>query len=174
MNEFLTLATIVRTRGLKGEVVADFYTDFPERFEALETVRLEKPGHSSRQELESYWFQKGRIIIKFRGIDNPEAAGELVGCEVRIPEDSRFSLPEDHFYDSDLTGCRVIQHGTLIGRVKGVFRPGGGVSNLVVANDEGLEFMVPLVSEFCLSVNVEGKEIEVDLPPGLLDLASPE
>ncbi len=173
MNELLTLASIARIRGLRGEVVADFHTDFPERFDDLESVCLEKPGYRSSHDLESFWFQKGRIILKFRGIDNPESAQELVGCEVRIPEGQRFSLPDDHFYDSDLAGCRVIEKGSVLGFVKEVFKAGGDVSNLVIVTDKGLEFMVPFVSEFCLSVDVEKGEIEVDLPPGMVNLVSP-
>lgn len=164
----------MKARGLRGEVVADFYTDFPERFNSLDEVYLEKPGYSTSLELESHWFQKGRVVLKFKGIDNPEEAAALVGCDLLVPEQERFPLPAGHFYDSDLEGCLVYQRGSLLGRVREIFRPGGDVSNLVIVNEEGLEFMVPLVSEFCLSVNPEGKMIEVDLPPGLLDLASPK
>ena len=171
MNELLTLASIARIRGLRGEVVADFYTDFPDRFDELESVCLEKPGYQEWHNLESFWFQKGRIILKFEGIDDPEAAREIVGCEVKIPEEERFSLPDNHFYDSDLLGSRIIENGTLSsGVVKEVFRTGGDVSNLVVVKDDGQEFMVPLVSEFCISVNLEEGEIEVALPPGITDL----
>ena len=174
MSDLLTLACIVKVRGLRGEVVADLHTDFPERFEGLELVCLEKPGSQTWHDLESFWFQKGRIILKFQGVNDPESARKLVGYEVRIPEEERFSLPEDHFYDSDLVGCRVIEREAVLGVVKEIFRPGGDVSNLVIVNDEGLEFMVPLISDFCLEVNLEKGEIEVDLPPGITDLAIPE
>lgn len=154
-------------------MVAEFYTDFPERFESLDQVCLEKSGYREWLNLESFWFQKGRVILKFKGIDNPESAGDIVGCDVMIPEEDKFSLPEDHFYDADLTGCRVIEKGNFLGTVKEVFRTGGDVSNLVVLDSRGLEFMIPLASEFCLSIDLEKGEIEVDLPPGMMDLASP-
>ncbi len=38
MNELVAIANIVRTRGLRGELVADILTDFPERFALLDTV----------------------------------------------------------------------------------------------------------------------------------------
>lgn len=172
MSEFVTLATIVRSRGLRGELVADFYSDFPERFEILEDVRLEKPGFSTSLELESFWFQKGRIILKFAGIDSPEDAAQLIGCELRISEEERFSLPEGHFYDSDLIGCRIFEKGKTLGFVTEVFRPGGDVANLVVRDEAGKEFMIPFVSRYCLELDVEAGRIEVDLPPGMVDLAS--
>ena len=172
MNELLTLASIVRIRGLRGEVVADFYTDFPERFEVLDSVCLEKPGYLEWKSLENFWFQKGRIILKFKDINSPESARELVGCEVRIPEGDRYPLPADYYYDSDLAGCRIIEKGSVIGVVKEVFKAGGGASNLAIVTENGSEFMVPMVSEFCLSVDVDKGEIVVDLPPGIADLTS--
>ena len=35
MEELIAIARIVKTRGIKGEVVAELLTDFPERFEGL-------------------------------------------------------------------------------------------------------------------------------------------
>ena len=155
-------------------MIADFHTDFPDRFQQVDSVCLEKPGYEEWHYLESFWFQKGRIVLKFKGVSDPDSARELVGCEVRVPEEERFSLPEDYFYDSDLKGCLIVEKGSLIGKVKDVFRPGGDVSNLVIVNDAGLEFMIPLVSDFCLEINLDKGEIEVDLPPGIQELAVPE
>ncbi len=36
--DLITIARIVKPKGLKGEVVADVLTDFPGRFENLESV----------------------------------------------------------------------------------------------------------------------------------------
>ncbi len=38
MEDLVAIARVVRPRGLKGELVADVLTDFPERFEGLEDV----------------------------------------------------------------------------------------------------------------------------------------
>jgi len=46
----------------------------------------------------------------------------------------------------------------------------GGVEVLVVENDSGREFLVPMAQEICISVDVEKKLIRVDPPPGLLEL----
>ena len=34
MDDLIVVARIAKTRGLRGEVVADLLTDFPDRFEA--------------------------------------------------------------------------------------------------------------------------------------------
>jgi len=49
-EDLVAVARIAKSRGLRGEVVADILTDFPERFENLETVLAVKPD-GSREEL---------------------------------------------------------------------------------------------------------------------------
>ena len=79
-DELIIVARTVRTRGLKGELVADVLTDIPDRFEQLEELQAVSPkGERKSLTLESYWFQNDRVIFKFAGYDTVEAANELVG-----------------------------------------------------------------------------------------------
>ena len=65
-EELVAVAKITKSRGLRGELVADVLTDFPERFDALETVIALLPDAARRElKIERFWFQKGRIIFKF-------------------------------------------------------------------------------------------------------------
>ncbi|MFM8441672.1 MAG: 16S rRNA processing protein RimM, partial [Acidobacteriota bacterium] len=58
-EELVAIAKVAKPRGLKGEVVADLLTDFPERFENTETVRaLFADGQSRDLKIEEFWFQK--------------------------------------------------------------------------------------------------------------------
>ena len=59
------------------------------------------------------------------------------------------------------------ESGIVLGQVSGIFEVGGAGSNLVVSTGDGGEFMIPLVREFIREVDVEGRRIEVALPPGL-------
>ncbi len=47
-SELVVIARAVRPRGLKGEIVAELLTDFPDRFEDLEEVVLVSPGGEQR------------------------------------------------------------------------------------------------------------------------------
>ncbi|MBK9766535.1 MAG: hypothetical protein IPP63_05690 [Chloracidobacterium sp.] len=68
MEELVTIAKIVKTRGLKGELVADLLTDFPQRFEGLESVTAVRPdGSMLSLNLDDFWFQNGRVILRFAG-----------------------------------------------------------------------------------------------------------
>ncbi|MEP6903936.1 MAG: hypothetical protein ABJA66_19590, partial [Actinomycetota bacterium] len=93
MEELVAIAKLIKTRGLRGELVADVLTDFPERFDALETVVALFPGGLRRDlKIERFWFQKGRIIFKFAGFDSIETAENLRGAEICVLESEAIEL----------------------------------------------------------------------------------
>ena len=163
----------MRVRGIRGEVVAELLTDFPERFEWLEELIAVVPatGERRRLALESHWFQGGRVVLKFEGFDTPEAARELVGFELAVPESEAVELEEGEFYDWQLEGCRAETVGGLrLGTVRAVMRTGGEVPVLVIRDEEaGREHLVPFAESICVEVDTDAKLIRVDAPEGLLE-----
>ena len=170
-SDLIIVARAVRTRGLKGELVADVLTDFPERFEQIsELTGVSPSGERKLFELEKYWFQNNRMVLKFAGYDSIEAAQALVGHEFGLPEAERVELAENEFYDWELEGCLVeTTLGGSVGEVRGVMRT-GGVELLVIENVNRVEVFVPLVASIVIEIDVSGKKILIDPPEGLLDL----
>ena len=169
-SELVTIARAVKPRGLKGEIVAELLTDFPDRFEDVEVLILVSPrGERSTKRLEEFWFQNDRVILKLADYDDVEAAKELVGFEFAVPESERVPLPADHYYDWELEGCTVRVGSESIGTVKSVMKT-SGTEILVVANESGHERLIPLVDSIVVEVDTVGKTIVVDPPEGLLDL----
>jgi len=85
--ELVAVARVVRTRGLKGEVVAEILTDFPERFELLDVVTaVQESGERLDLKIEKFWFQNGRVILKFDGLDTVESGEILRNVEICVPE----------------------------------------------------------------------------------------
>jgi 16S rRNA processing protein RimM len=170
-DELVVVARAVKTRGLRGELVADLLTDFPERFEGLERLLgVMADGRIMPLALEDHWLQGGRIVLKFTGYDSIEEAKALVGCDLAVPESERVELPEDEYYDWELAGCRVeTVEGEYLGRVREVLRT-GGVEVLVIDGDAtAREHLIPLAEEICVEIDVENKLIRVDAPEGLLE-----
>ena len=169
MSEFVSVARIVKSRGIRGEIAAELLTDFPERFSSLHQVRIFKEGREYWEQIEKHWFHKGRIILKFQGRDRPEEVEELIGGDLQVEEDHRVSLPRDSYFHSDLIDCRILEGEKSLGTVTGIQEIGSEGCNLVVTTLEGNEFQIPLVKEFVSKVDVEDKVIQVELPPGLTD-----
>jgi 16S rRNA processing protein RimM len=170
-NELIIVARTVRTRGLKGELVADLLTDFPERFERIsQLLGIGRGGEHKQLNLESYWFQNDRVVLKFSGYDSIESARTLVGYELGLPEKERVQLSANEFYDWELEGCSVeIAHGLAIGNVREVMRT-GGVELLVVEDDTRREHLIPMTQSIVVDIDLSRRKILIDPPDGLLDL----
>lgn len=169
MEDLVAIAKTVRTRGIRGELVAALLTDFPERFEATEKVFAVLPNGGRKElKLEKHWFQKDRVILKFAGIDSIEAAEDFINAEICVPESEAVALEEGEFFDWQLIDCAVeTLEGEPIGKVKEVMRT-GGTENLVVQGTEK-DFLIPFALSVCPEVDIEKKLIRVDLPEGLLE-----
>lgn len=168
-EDLVAIARLVKTRGLRGEIVADVLTDFPERFENLKTVFAVAPnGETSELEIENFWFQKNRIIFKFAGFDSIEAAENLRGYEICVAENQAVELEADEFFDWELENCAVeTVEGESIGKVKEILRTGG--TEILVVAGETKEYLIPFAETICTEVDVENKLIKIDAPEGLLD-----
>lgn len=169
MSDLVAIARVAKPRGLKGELVADVLTDFPERFEGLENViGVFANGEHRELKIENAWFQNGRVVLKFATVDSIEAADEFRNAEICINEAEAVELESDEYYDWQLEGCDVVTaDGDLIGKVRGVMRT-GGTENLVVDND-GRDVLMPFAEAICTEVDIEKKRIVVDPPEGLLE-----
>jgi 16S rRNA processing protein RimM len=169
MEELVAIAKIVRTRGLKGEVVAELLTDFPERFDGLETVTGVLPSGETRElKIEKFWFQKDRVILKFHGTDSIESAEVLRDAEVCVHESEAVELEEDEFFDWELEGCEVeTTGGEKLGSVREIMRTGG--TEVLLIDGAERELMIPFAESICTEVDVENKRILVDPPEGLLE-----
>jgi len=170
-DDLIVVARIARTRGLRGEVVADLLTDFPGRFEALESVIAIAPDGSRRSlQIEEHWFHGNRLVLKFVGFDQIETAKELVGCDLAVPVDDRVKLPENSFYDWELIGCRVeTTEGQTVGEVSKIVRTGAG-ELLSIVDANGRDRLVPMVGDIVIDIDKDQKLIRIDPPEGLLEL----
>jgi 16S rRNA processing protein RimM len=177
-RDFITIARIVKPQGRRGEVIAEILTDFPERFAAREQLLLANEVKAVRREvaLEKSWLHKGRVVLKFRGVDSIEEAKSLTGCEVRIPKSERGQLEAGTFYIGDLVGCSLWDHSSQppreIGSVESV-EHGAGSAPLVNVRRGSEEIQIPFAQEYIVSVDTGAKRIDVKLPAGLLEINEP-
>ena len=169
-EDLITVALIARPQGLRGEVIADLRTDFPDRFEDLDEVRLRlASGAVVERQLEYGRLHKGRIVLKFVGSDSVGEAEMLRGASLLITKSQLIPLPPDSYYDFDLVDCQVLtRDGGMVGRVAAVEHY-GAAPLLVVVSPETREFLIPLAASICVEVDTAQKRIIVDPPAGLLD-----
>ena len=170
-DSLVRVARAVRTRGLKGEIVAELLTDFPKRFDEINQLTVVGPsGDLTTVELEDFWFQNDRIILKLVNCNSVEAAERFRDCEFCVTESEIVELEQDEYFDFDLEGCTVRDvDGREVGRVESVLKT-GGPEILVVLAENGAEIMVPFAESIIIKVDIAAKEILIDPPEGLLEL----
>ena len=172
------MARLIRPQGRRGEVLAEILTDFPERFADLHEAFLEGKGHSPTPiSIEQSWLHKGRVVLKFTGIDSISAAETLRGVELVIPAEERIALDEGGVYIGDLIGCQLVdlsQSGDpLIGTVRDVIQQERTADLLVVQGDDGAEHWIPFAKAYMARIDLPGHRLEMNLPPGLLEVNAP-
>ena len=168
----IVIARTVKAFGIRGEVAAEILTDFPERFDDVQSATLRRHATERSVELERHRFHKGRVLLKFAGVETMSEAELLAGYDVVVADEELHALPEgeEFYYDFDLVGCEVATvGGAAVGTVASVLRT-GAQDLLSVRKADGRETLVPFVEAICVEVDVEAKRIVVDPPEGLLAL----
>jgi len=171
------LARLVRPQGRHGEILADLLTDFPERFADRRRLYLlaseSSPAPAREVALERHWQHKGRVVLKFAGVDSINDAELLRGLLVAIPASERAPLTDDSIYVGDLIGCEVVDLASTkaaVGKVRDVDREAG---LLVVQPPRGEELLIPFAKAYLVRIDTASNRIEMRLPAGLLDINAP-
>jgi 16S rRNA processing protein RimM len=123
--------------------------------------------------LESHWLHKGRVVLKFAGIDSINDAEGLRGFDVVIPASERAELNDGSVYISDLIGCEVVDLASeahSIGTIADVDRQ---ASLLIVQPAKGGEHLIPFAQAYLVKIDVAAKRVEMRLPEGLLEINAP-
>jgi 16S rRNA processing protein RimM len=117
-------------------------------------------------QVENTWMHGDHLILKFKGVDTISAAEKLAGADVAIPFEQRAVLAGQEYYQSDLIGCEVVDpSGRSLGFVDD-FEETGGTPLLRV----GENLLIPFAKSICTKIDLDRKQITVNLPDGLLDL----
>lgn len=167
----LTVATIGRAHGLRGEVALDLRTDIPEQRLAVGTVLQTDPRPAGPLTVARTRLQNGRWLVTFAEVGDRTAAEALRGVGLQVEAEA--SEEEDAWYPYELTGLRVERpDGTVVGEVVGLEHlPAQDV--LVVRETGGERTLVPFVREIVPVVDVPGGRVVVDAPHGLLAADGP-
>jgi 16S rRNA processing protein RimM len=172
-EDFITLAWVLKTQGRRGEVAVEVHSDIPDRLRENLRLFALAPDNTRRQlQVEEVWPHKEHLILKFRGVDSISAAEALIGCELQVPRGERARLEAGWTYVSDLVGCIVFDAGREIGRIEDV-KFGAGEAPLLMVKAGMKIHEIPYAEAYLKSVDLVHKQIQMQLPEGMLDLNAP-
>jgi 16S rRNA processing protein RimM len=168
----ILVGLVARAHGLKGEVVVDVLSDAPERFVPGSVVLGTAPEGVADRDLtvlESRPFQ-GRLLVRFEGCERREDAEALHGFELTIARSEVAPLPEGSHYRFQLVGLAVrTTAGEPLGSVTDVFATGS--NDVLVVEDDEREILIPMLEGVIVSVDLPGRVVVVEPPPGLPGIA---
>lgn len=170
---WVTIGTIVKPHGLRGEVVVFPQSDVPGRFDVGERVAV---GGSPTTIVTSRPHQ-GRVLVRFTLASDRTQAESLRGAVITAPALD----PADHdmYFVHELVGMPVIdEDGTALGTVESwIELPAAAEYDLLdVRRSDGTTWLLPAVEAYVAVVETAtGPALRLDDPPaGLVDPADAE
>jgi 16S rRNA processing protein RimM len=165
---YLAVGMLRRPHGVRGDLLMEVYTDFPERLTVGSKV-LVGENHQPMVIARKREHNDG-LLLGFPGIDTPEEAGKYRNLMVFVPAADRPRLPEGEFYYHEILGSKVVDDDSehVLGELAEIIET--GANDVFVVKDEGgREILLPAIEDVIREIDKEGNTIRVHLLPGLVD-----
>lgn len=164
---YLAVGLLRKPHGLRGDLLLEVYTDFPEQLKPGTTIyagEKYQPLKITRRRPHN-----DGMILGFEGINTPEDAGRYRATVVFVPTADRPALPEGEYYHHEIIGLTVLDEtGKTLGELVEIIITGAN-DVYVVKPATGSDILFPALKEVILGVDLSAKTMRVHLLPGLLD-----
>lgn len=158
LRQPVILGRIVGLFGVRGWVKVHSYTEPREALLDYRDWLLGREGTWQQVEpVEGRQHGKG-IVVRLQGIEDRDAAAELLGSEIGVDRDTLPEPEEGRYYWADLEGMTVENKvGTELGKVAYLMATG---ANDVLVVDGPVERLIPFVPDTVI--------LDVDLAAGVI------
>lgn len=175
-TEWVVVGEITAAWGNRGEVKVIPHTEFPERFLAMDSVRLFRANGEEPFgvfALEGCRTHKEALMLKLQNVDTISQAEQLKDMLIKVSVDELMPLPPGRHYIFQLIGleCKTTS-GLNLGVITEVMqtgandvyvlRPYPGVTKLK-------EILIPVIPQVVMDIRPEEGFVLVKLLDGLLD-----
>ena len=166
-KRYLEIGKIVNVHGLGGVVKVMPWCDSAAFLCEFDTLYRGK-DHIPMQ-VERASVQKNMALVKFEGVDTPEAANALRNTVLYMDRED-VELDDDTYFIQDLQGMRVCDAdtGKVYGTLKDVLQTGANDVYEVEAPD-GKTLLVPVIPDVVLHIDFDAETIEIRPLKGLFD-----
>lgn len=149
----VTIGTVLKPRGLKGELKVEILYNRPAIFNDLKTVYLgNRPYAVTKSSV-----QNGFAYLYLAAVTTIEQAEVFRRQEVKVESDT-LQLADDEVLSTDLVGFTVIHLGKKIGKVEAVENYGGGDFFEIAVTGSGY-VQIPNEDEFIAETNMTDRTL---------------
>jgi 16S rRNA processing protein RimM len=168
MKDHFKIGTIIKTRGLKGEL--QLYVDL-ENLDAINftAVFIDMAGKLVPYFVQSVKYQKNTAWLFLEDVDTIEKASKLVKKDVYLSSKLKPKKKKTEFTLKDLKGFIAIDENEgELGEILEIQEL--PQQFIATVNYQNREVLFPLNETIIKGIDLEGGEVYVDLPEGLLDI----
>lgn len=156
MQEKLTVATILKPQGIRGEVKVKALTDSAEDLKAFKKIIIDGVEYSVLSVRASGEF----AYLGIKGVADRNAAELLRGKDIEVNRDDAPALPEGRYYIVDLIGCSLVtERGDILGEVTSVTP---AKTDIYVIERDGREITFAAADGVISDVDLEARKITVN------------
>lgn len=174
--EYLVVGSVRKPHGIRGELAVQVDTDRPGavfrpgRVLLVGTAAGQPDGRTLTVE-RARPFKEGLLVKVREHAGRDPGLEELRGAVLLIPRDEAAPLDDDEVFYHAVVGMRVdTAAGDTVGTVSDLYEtPGGGIL-LGVRRERGKEILIPFVREMVRRLDRDARVVEIEAPPGLLEL----
>ncbi len=169
-DDHFLAGSLLKSSGIKGEVILKFNNDCPEEIQKLESIFIDVDN-----KLVPFFIEKikskstSTAVVKLEDIDQEEKATEFSGSEFYISHEQVKVLNISADEPIDVSGYKVKdQNNKLVGEV--IEYIDITKNPLLNVKTESGEVLIPAKDELIIEVDDDLQEILINIPEGLLDL----
>ncbi len=157
---WIRVGFVRKPHGIAGTLRVEPLTDRIERFAIGSSYKTENHGSTDFVIDEVTELPDGDVLLHFSAVVDRNAAEELRGTYLVIPENERAELGPDAWYVDDLLGMTVmLEDGTVLGTVHDVEEYVG--NDVLYVTGGSTEYRIPMVRECIRDVDVEHRTVRV-------------
>lgn len=153
----ITVAEIVTTHGVRGNLKVKSLSDYDKRFENGAKLLI----GDEEVTVESSFDQKGLKVIKFLEYDDINDVLKFVGKDITIEDSDLGKLDDDEYYVFSLIGLDVKSQGQIVGKITDVIT-GVYPNDVYVIKTDKDEIYFPALNATVKKVDIENGFIEVE------------
>ncbi len=169
-GQHVVVGKVAKPHGVKGEVKIYPYSQNPRDFKAYKSLILvNEEDEKTSYNIEQCRSQPPFAVLRLEGINDREGSESLKGSEVWVEKKTLPKPPNGAYFRHDLEGLEVAKkNGQQVG-ILTTFMPSTAHPIMVVKDDQH-EYLIPVVDEFIVSLDITAGTLVIDPPEGLLEI----
>lgn len=158
MNDFISIAKVLKPQGIKGELKCKVLTEKLDIFGSLTHLFCDK----KEIKVVSSVHRLGYAYIKLENVVSRNDAENFRNKTFFLDRESYGKLKEDNYFIEDLVGCEIFDDkNNKIGMVDDI--ENYGATDIVIVQEEWAKYSVPFLKKIFKKIIPENKKIIIDL-----------